>query len=148
MGLEALSRGAVQAVLVESSPAAIRVIRANIAALGLPGALLVADRVEKVLARGPAALASHADSMSRLATGRSQEGFGFVFADPPYAMEDRQVTAMLAALRERGWLAEGALLAVERGTRGAPIAWPGGYVADRARRYGDATLWYGHAAGL
>src|SRR6266576_91609 len=37
VGLEALSRGAARVVLVESDPAAARVIRANIAAVGLPG---------------------------------------------------------------------------------------------------------------
>src|SRR5579863_6327735 len=55
VGLEALSRGAVRAVLVEADPRAVRVIRANIAALNLPGAHVIAGRVEPVLARGPAA---------------------------------------------------------------------------------------------
>ncbi len=54
---------------------------------------------------------------------------------------------MLRALRAGGWLVEGALVAVERRTGGAPLAWPPGYVADRARCYGDAALWYGLAAG-
>jgi len=52
-GLEALSRGAAKALLVESDRAAARVIRANIAAVGLPGARLVTGRVAAVLARGP-----------------------------------------------------------------------------------------------
>ena len=55
VGLEALSRGAAHALLVESAPGAVRVIRANIAALDLPGACLATDRVERVLARGPGA---------------------------------------------------------------------------------------------
>jgi len=54
VGLEALSRGADRALLAEADPRAVRVIRANIAALGLAGACIVADRVERVLARGPA----------------------------------------------------------------------------------------------
>jgi 16S rRNA (guanine966-N2)-methyltransferase len=78
----------------------------------------------------------------------SVEGYGFVFADPPYALGDDEVVAMLTALRTGGWLADGALVAVERASGGAPLAWPAGYVADRARRYGDAMLWYGHAAGV
>jgi 16S rRNA (guanine966-N2)-methyltransferase len=68
--------------------------------------------------------------------------------DPPYAMEDVAVTAILKLLRERGWLAHGALVAVERASSGAPLKWPVGYVADRARRYGDTALWYGLAAGV
>jgi 16S rRNA (guanine966-N2)-methyltransferase len=130
VGLEALSRGAAHALLVESAPAAIRVIRKNIAALELPGACLAAGRVERVLARGPAG-------------GR----YDVVFADPPYAAGEEEIAAMLRALCEHGWLAEGALAAVERRSGGAAPPWPPGYLADRARRYGDATLWYGLAAG-
>src|SRR5215471_6744632 len=37
VGLEALSRGAGRALFVESDPAAVRVIRANMTAVGLPG---------------------------------------------------------------------------------------------------------------
>src|ERR671930_560750 len=49
VGLEALSRGAAHALLVEAHPRAARVIRANIEALGLPGAELIAGRVDRVL---------------------------------------------------------------------------------------------------
>ena len=54
VGLEALSRGAGHVLLVEHGARATRVIRENIEAIGLPGAVLAADRVERVLARGPA----------------------------------------------------------------------------------------------
>ena len=53
VGLEALSRGARHVLLVESGDRASRVIRQNIEAIALPGAELAADRVERVLARGP-----------------------------------------------------------------------------------------------
>ncbi len=53
VGLEALSRGAAHARLVEASAAAARAIDANADALDLPGAQVVAARVEKVLARPP-----------------------------------------------------------------------------------------------
>ena len=129
VGLEALSRGASQVLLVESSPRAAKVIRANIAALGLPGAEVVADRAERVVRNPP------------------PEPYDLIFADPPYALADEAVLDLLAALRENGWLAPGALVAVERATRGEPVRWPAGYTESRARRYGEGTLWYGHAAG-
>ena len=110
-GLEALSRGAAAALLVESDPRAARVIRANIAAVGLPGARLVSDRVERMLARGPAA---------------GDGPFDVVFADPPYALGDDDVGAVLAALRTGGWLAPGALVIVERAARSEPLRWPEG----------------------
>ncbi len=137
VGLEALSRGAARALLAEADPRAVRVIRANIAALGLPGAAVAAGRVERLLARGPAA---HTD-------GDGDARFGVAFADPPYALAGQAVTAMLTSLLEAGWLEPGALVVVERSTRSGPLDWPGGYMADRARRYGEATLWYGLASG-
>jgi 16S rRNA (guanine966-N2)-methyltransferase len=129
VGLEALSRGAEHVLLVEHGARAARVIRENIEAIGLPGAVVAADRVERVLARGPAG-------------GR----YDVVFADPPYAMPDENVAAMLGALAGQGWLAPGALVIVERATRSGPVSWPDGFVPDRARRYGEATFWYGLAS--
>jgi 16S rRNA (guanine966-N2)-methyltransferase len=137
VGLEALSRGAARALLAEADPRAVRAIRANIAALGLAGATVAADRVERVLARGPAG------QPGQPADAR----FDVAFADPPYATPGEEVTAMLAGLLETGWLAPGALVVVERSTRSGPVRWPEGYTPDRARRYGEATLWYGLAAG-
>jgi 16S rRNA (guanine966-N2)-methyltransferase len=126
VGLEALSRGAGHVLLVEHGARAARVIRQNIEAIGLPGAAVIADRVERVLARGPA-----------------EGGYDVVFADPPYALADAGVTRVLALLAEQGWLAPGALVVVERATRSGPVSWPDGFVLDRARRYGEATFWYG-----
>jgi 16S rRNA (guanine966-N2)-methyltransferase len=70
-----------------------------------------------------------------------------VLADPPYAAGEQEITQMLTALRAGGWLASGALVAVERASRSGPVAWPAGYAPDRSRRYGEATFWYGLAAG-
>ncbi len=131
VGLEALSRGAADVLLVESDARAARVIRGNIEAVALPGARLIADRVERLLARGPG------DDPAR----------DVVFADPPYAAPAGEVQGMLAALRDRRWLAPDALVIVERGTRSGPFAWPAGYTPERSRGYGEATLWYGLAAG-
>jgi 16S rRNA (guanine966-N2)-methyltransferase len=133
VGLEALSRGAEHVLLVESGERASRVILRNIEGLGLPGAELIIGRVERVLARGPVG-------------GR----YDVVFADPPYALPGEAVSGMLWALAERAWLAPRALVVVERATRSGPVRWPGGpegFVPDRARRYGEATFWYGLGPG-
>ena len=127
VGLEALSRGAEHVLLVESGSRAARVIRDNIEAIGLAGAEVLTDRVERVLARGPA----------------STEKYDVVFADPPYALAGDEVSAMLLTLSDHGWLAPGALVIVERATRSGPVSWPAGFRPDRARRYGEATFWYG-----
>jgi 16S rRNA (guanine966-N2)-methyltransferase len=129
IGLEALSRGAAEAVLVESDPKAVRTIKANVAARGLEGAQVVADKVERLLGKPPEA------------------PFEIVFADPPYAVPDDEVQTVLALLRDNGWLAGEALVAFERESRGKSLMWPEGYVEERVRRYGEASVWYGRAAG-
>ncbi|MEU1387474.1 MULTISPECIES: 16S rRNA (guanine(966)-N(2))-methyltransferase RsmD [unclassified Nonomuraea] len=129
VGLESLSRGAAHALLVESDAKAIRTIRANIQSLGLEGAELAADKVERVLARPP------------------EEPYDIVFADPPYALGDGEVTRVLELLRDNGWLMDQGLVAFERETRGKSLMWPEGYVEERVRRYGEASVWYGRAAG-
>ncbi len=85
VGLEALSRGAADVLLVEADSRAAQVIRQNIAVVGLPGARLVTDRVERLLRRGP-------DGPPR----------DFVFADPPYAVSDDELGLVLGGAAERG----------------------------------------------
>ncbi len=129
VGLEALSRGASHALLVEADTAATRTVRANVDALGLAGAEVHAGRVERMAGRpagGPA--------------------YDVLFLDPPYDLTDADLRDVLAALWRHGWVAPGAVVAVERATRGGTWRWPEGYVPDRSRRYGEATLWYGRAA--
>ncbi|MEJ3744194.1 16S rRNA (guanine(966)-N(2))-methyltransferase RsmD [Actinomycetes bacterium KLBMP 9797] len=129
VGLEALSRGAAHALLVENDPRVARVIRANIAALGVAGEVrLVAASVAKTLATGP------------------DEPYDIVFADPPYAVSDDDVTATLAALVDGGWLAADAVVVVERSSRGGPVTWVRGITEVHSRRYGETTLWYGRAS--
>ncbi|WP_030275713.1 16S rRNA (guanine(966)-N(2))-methyltransferase RsmD [Streptomyces sp. NRRL B-24484] len=129
VGLEALSRGAEHALLVESDASAARVIRENVRTLGLPGAEVRADRAERVIA-GPAPAVP----------------YDLVFMDPPYSVTDDQVREMLITLRAGGWIAEDVLVTVERSTRGGEFGWPEGFEALRSRRYGEGTLWYGRAA--
>lgn len=127
IGLEALSRGARTARMVESSAAAVAVIRANIAAVALAGAHLIAAPVERHLAGPP-----------------PEEPFDAVVADPPYAQAPAQVDALLRLLSAPGWLSSGAVVVIERAARSkTEPAWPD-FVTDRAhRRYGEAALWYG-----
>ena len=144
VGLEALSRGADHVLLVEQGARATRVIRENIEAIGLPGAVLAADRVERVLARGPAPAGGQDSPASAAGQDRPEEGrYDVVFADPPYALADTAVSQVLSLLADQGWLAPSALVIVERATRSGPVSWPDGFVPDRTRRYGEATFWYG-----
>jgi 16S rRNA (guanine966-N2)-methyltransferase len=131
LGLEALSRGAASVLLVESDPNAAKVVKANVKALGLPGAVVAVDKVERLLARPEDERRFHRPG-----------GYHLVFADPPYAVTDEAVTKMLTLLDD-GWLADGALVVVERATRSGPVDWPPGFAEGKSRRYGEATFWYG-----
>lgn len=156
VGLEALSRGAANVLLIESDARAAEVIRRNIAAMGLPGARLVCDRVERALRRGPASHGLPAGGLpgQGLAGGGlpspEQAGGGpclLVFADPPYSAANDEIETMLAILSCCGWLAPDALVVLERDARSGSVVWPPGYAHDRSRRYGETMLWYGRASG-
>ncbi|MFD7157427.1 16S rRNA (guanine(966)-N(2))-methyltransferase RsmD [Kribbella sp. NPDC059898] len=128
IGLEALSRGAARVLLVESDRRAAEVIAANLKVVGLPGATLLTRPVEKITASD------------------APDVFDLVFADPPYKLETSELQDVLTGLAAHGWLADDAVLVVERGKR-EPWEWPEGFAALRDRKYGEARLWYGHRHG-
>lgn len=128
LGLEALSRGAAEALFVESDKRAAGVLRRNLAAVGLGGSV-VAGRAGTVLA-GPAPRA-----------------FDMVLVDPPYAVPDDEVAGWLSAAAAHGWLAPGAAVVVERAKASGEFAWPEGFAAGRSRRYGDTVLHHGSLVG-
>jgi 16S rRNA (guanine966-N2)-methyltransferase len=125
LGLEALSRGASPVVFVENGPRVLPVLRANLEAVGLPGGRIVSGSVPSVVAGPPPAR------------------FDLVLADPPYATPLPEVLGVLAALLSGEWLAEGAVVVVERSSREAPFEWPTPLRGLRDRRYGEAVLRYG-----
>ncbi len=122
VGLEALSRGARRAVLVERSAGTFRVLRENAARTGLE------DRCR--LLRMPAAQA-----LSLLA----EEGwrFGVAFFDPPYA--DPRWPGLLVDLAQSPCWEEAGLLVVEAAS-GRPPEVPPAFEAGRSYRYGDTAL--------
>ncbi|QWC85434.1 16S rRNA (guanine(966)-N(2))-methyltransferase RsmD [Nocardioidaceae bacterium] len=129
LGLEALSRGAASATLVEKDRRAAEVARANVRSLRLPGSASVrpmgvrrflcddAARPEEVVAAG---------------------GYDLVFCDPPYKLEEDELTADLTALRPL--LAPEAVVVVERSSRSADPQWPERFTAAKVRRYGETAL--------
>ncbi|MFP3987656.1 16S rRNA (guanine(966)-N(2))-methyltransferase RsmD [Streptomyces sp. E11-3] len=129
VGLEALSRGASHALLVEADARAVRTIRENVRSLGLPGAEVRAAKAAQVVA-----------------TPAPGDPYDLVFLDPPYAVSDDDLREILLTLRTQGWLADEALVTVERSTRGGEFHWPDGFAPLRSRRYGEGTFWYGRAA--
>lgn len=116
LGLEALSRGAASATLVELAPASLDAIRRNVAALGLAGRVTVR--------RGDAMRL-----VSRLAPG----AFDIALADPPYTAPFAE--RLVAAFAKVPFAS---VLVVEHSSK----QHPGG---DETRRYGDVALTFCYA---
>lgn len=133
LGLEALSRGAAHALLVEDNRRAVDALKANIETVGLDGAVAVLSPVQRLAASDPGQVSG------------AVAPYDIVFADPPYRLADQQLGTVLGDLTRAGWLAAQAVLVVERSSRADPWVWPTPLSPIRDRRYGEALLWYGRA---
>ena len=126
LGLEALSRGAEQLVLVESSKAAQRAIRQNLASLG------VESRASLLPLRAEASLRA----LERAARGP----FSLVFADPPWA-DAQAALEVLEKLASSSLLAPAARLVLEHAARTPPTQKPGSrLLCTDTRRWGDTAV--------
>lgn len=127
LGFEALSRGAARATFVESDKRASEVLKANARTVALPGATVLNRTSEAVVAVEAA------------------DPCDVIFADPPYAVTDRQLGRVLEALVTNGWTKPGSLIIVERDARSPEPTWPSPLESLRSKRYGDTTLhWAEH----
>jgi 16S rRNA (guanine966-N2)-methyltransferase len=118
MGIEAISRGADEAVFVDRSETSIRCIRANLELLGIQAEVHRLDWL--------AAL----DSFRR-----KGERFDLVFLDPPYA----EASTVFSRIGEElgGLLADSALVICESGDGPAPV---NGLRLLRERRHGASLI--------
>lgn len=125
LALEALSRGAKSAVLVDLSRAACGVIRRNIESLGLSSraALYQADAAVAV------------DRLSK-----KSALFDLIFLDPPYRVS---LTDTLKACFAGGLLAENGLIIAEHALQTPPVCPPGLQLIDRRDYRGTAISFYG-----
>jgi len=127
IGLEAISRGASRAVLVENHRQALESIRRNLAATGM------ADRVQVQPVNVTTFLAG------------SPEQFDVVWLDPPYSTSNVEVEAVLVRVAQ-SWLASDGLVVVERSSRDPALRWPAVLADNWTRRYGETQLHFGRPA--
>ena len=127
LGLEALSREAGFALLVETDAKARAVIRANVEALGAQGRAKIWRR-----------------DATRMGKCAPMPPFDIAFLDPPYGkgLAERA----LKGLREGGWLKPDALAVVEESAK-AGFAPPEGFALLDARAYGDTVVHFLRLAG-
>lgn len=118
MGIEALSRGAAEATFLETDPAALAAIRANLRACRAEarGRVVGADATAPPPAPAPC---------------------GLVFLDPPYGKG--LVTAALAALDIAGWIDRQVVVVAELGAD-ETLACPAGFTVEDERVIGAARV--------
>lgn len=117
LGLEALSRGATEALFVDDGRVAGRLIRENIGKCGAGSAAQILPRNATKLGQNPDA------------------PYNLVFLDPPYgkALGEKALDVVLAG----GWIASEALVVWEES---AAVTVPEGLLLIDERRYGDTTI--------
>ena len=118
LGIEALSRGAAEAVFLEKAAPALEVIRRNLRSLGAvrEGLVIQGDATRPPPARAPVTVA---------------------MLDPPY--RSGLAEPALVALLAQGWLAPNALVSVEL-EKGEGFEPPAGFRVTDERSYGKAKL--------
>lgn len=126
MGIEALSRGAAEAVFIDSSPGSVAVVRDNLRVCGLNGAAVVVQ----------------GDALSYLAPRAGRREFDFAFLDPPYSKGILQsVLPAVASVMKPG----GAIICESPVDEALPET-VGGFAVDRQYRYGRIKVTFYRAA--
>ncbi len=131
LGLEALSRGAISAVLVESNRQAAAVCEVNCKKVDKN---LFAEGVDvriKVVIQ---------PVNTFLTTGEAAPAFDLVFIDPPYNVSNDEVTENLQNLL--AWLKPDATIILERSSRTEAPTLPTGLVLDETKSYGDTAVYW------
>ncbi len=124
LAIEALSRGAESAVLVDSDAGATAAMTKNLDTLDLTTRARVERRTVK----------------SYLTAGLPGEvPFALVFLDPPYDTDDSEVARTLGSLGNPGWLTPDARVVVERPATAA-LELPPDWVGSWSRTYGDTLV--------
>ncbi|PNG26417.1 16S rRNA (guanine(966)-N(2))-methyltransferase RsmD [Methylocella silvestris] len=126
LAIEALSRGAGFALLVDQGAEALSVMRANIGALQLADSTRVLRRDARKLGPAP-----------------DGERYDLAFLDPPYGKA--LALPALASLLSGGWLALDALVVIEEAAE-AEVALPPGLNRVEARQYGDTQIVFAQCA--
>ncbi|MFC8733434.1 16S rRNA (guanine(966)-N(2))-methyltransferase RsmD [Luteimicrobium sp. NPDC057192] len=129
LAIEAMSRGASDATLVDAARAAVEVCRRNVRALGLTRVRVAQQPAERFVREVPSL------------------PWDLVFLDPPYDVTAPELVQVLDHLTEPGALAPDATVVVERRARDAEPAWPVGLSLVARKDYGETAVFYLEPSG-
>jgi 16S rRNA (guanine966-N2)-methyltransferase len=125
LGIEALSRGAAEAVFVDRSPPALSAVRENLARTSMEGrASVERSDVRRFLERRPP----------------EPDGFDLVFLDPPYEAGEAELDPVLSLLDVKPLLREGFTVVLSRGSRSSNSVIPLHWAVARRLSYGDSVV--------
>ena len=124
LALEAMSRGASDATLVDAARAAVEVCRRNVRALGLTRVRVAQQPAERFVREAPS------------------RPWDLVFLDPPYDVTASELVQVLGHLVEPGALSPDGTVVVERRARDAEPAWPDGLRLAARKDYGETAVFY------
>ena len=122
LALEAVSRGASEATLVEQGAQAVQLIRQNIQTCGF------SDRTRLV----------RQDVLRFLSTAPMDHPFDIIFADPPYSKG--LADDILKLIASRHWLAADGVLCLETAADDPVAVETASLVCDEVRNYGSTTV--------
>jgi 16S rRNA (guanine966-N2)-methyltransferase len=132
LGVESASRGAETVDLVEFEGKASEACQRN------------ADLINGSVGRK--AVSVHRSRVESF-LGRTVPGtlWDLVFLDPPYPLDEPAMAAVLEELSP--YLAEGAVVVVERSSRSPEPAWPASLERFAEKKYGESKLWFAEPVG-
>lgn len=125
LAIEALSRGAASAMLVDRDPGAVEAIKRNLRSTRLTDRARVQRRSLTAFLHG---------------TPPPEAPFDLVLLDPPYDLAPRELATVLDALAGPGWLSPDAVIVVEQASGAGPLPAPEGWEARWQRVYGDTLV--------
>lgn len=146
LALEALSRGAERAVLVEKNGHAFQAIIKNMKRLGAEAYVLLmngdVERLPEWLDRQREKGILEVPSPLFIKDGGS--GFHYAFFDPPYRFSAERLLGLLQRLRQQGTISTQSILVLERSSgNGETSFWKQHLVLDKVKTYGVTEVFIG-----
>lgn len=130
MGIEALSRGAAKAILVDKSPEAVKIIRENLSNCGFSNYILQKADVFRVI--------EQLDSQ--------HEQFDFIYVDPPFTQPDLFLP-VLQQLAAKGLLSIDGSLAIRSRKKFILPDFIGSLYKSRLAGYGESSVHFYNKRG-
>ena len=124
LAIEALSRGAATAMLIDRDPRAVAAIRANLVSTRCVDRATVARR----------------GLLGYLAGRPPQAPFDLVFLDPPYEMPTAELGRVLDLIAGDGWISDDGGVLIEFHSTAGPPPLPPGWRVAWERAYGDTLV--------